>query len=434
MKKLQQENIQEVISIRELSKAFKIYYDKPLSLKEKILHLRTEKYEDYYALKKINLSIKKGEVVGLIGKNGCGKSTLLKLMAGIIYPNDGEINVNGRLSCLIELGAGFHPDFTGRENIYTNASIFGMSKEAIDKNIADIIEFSELDEFIDNPVRTYSSGMYLKLAFSVAIHIHPEILLIDEILAVGDTNFQKKCFQRLDEIKNEGATIVIVSHDLSSLERFCSRVVWINDGVVAMDGHPLDVIHSYQEYMFNKKADRMSKHEENQKNTGSVENKKEATIEEKNKPTENYDPSGKNNWGNHEVVIEDAFIINSDGKRTNIIKSNENITIEIHYRVVKEQNGYIVGLGFYNTDGKMVFGTNTAREGIIIDKMSDATIVQISIPSIRLQAGKYYLHTSIIDKFETPLDFYRYYSEFEVITKDTSAGMFLLDRSWKVIQ
>lgn len=218
--KINDKKVEESVVVSDVSKTFKMYYDKPQTLKEKILRLNSDKYDLYYALKKVDLTINRGEVVGIVGKNGCGKSTLLKMIAGILTPDTGNIQVNGRLSCLIELGAGFHPDFTGRENIYTNASIFGMSRNVIDKTIEEIIEFSELGEFIDNPVRTYSSGMYLKLAFSVAIHIHPEILLIDEILAVGDARFQRKCFQRLEEIKSTGATIIIVSHDLGSLEKF----------------------------------------------------------------------------------------------------------------------------------------------------------------------------------------------------------------------
>ena len=182
------------IEIKNLSKEFKIFKDKPTTIKEKILMLRSDTYTQFKVLKNINLTVKKGESIGLIGHNGCGKSTLLSLIAGIMYPNEGSVKTNGRLSCLIQLGAGFHPDFTGRENIYVNASIFGMTRKEVDKNIESIIDFSEIREFIDNPIRTYSSGMYLKLAFSVATHINPEILLIDEILAVGDMNFQKKMF------------------------------------------------------------------------------------------------------------------------------------------------------------------------------------------------------------------------------------------------
>lgn len=243
------ENQENAIEIRNVSKAFKIFKDRPLTLKEKILKLRSDSYTMFYALKDVSASIKRGESIGLIGHNGCGKSTLLSIIAGILYPTSGNVSVNGRLSCLIELGAGFHPDFTGRENIYTNASIFGLSKKETEKNIESIIEFSELGGFIDNPVRTYSSGMYLKLAFSVAIHINPEILLIDEILAVGDSNFRKKCFNKMQEFRRKGVTIVLVSHSLGSVVEFCDRCLWLHDGVIRMDGNPQEVTQGYLAFM-----------------------------------------------------------------------------------------------------------------------------------------------------------------------------------------
>ena len=218
------------IELKNVKKMFKVYYDKGTALKDKLLFWSRNKYEENWVLNDISFNIKKGEAVGLIGRNGCGKSTTLKLINRIIYPTSGEIVVNGRVSSLIELGAGFHPDMTGRENIYTNASIFGMTREEIDEKIDDIIEFSELGEHIDNPVRTYSSGMYMRLGFSVAINVKADILLIDEILAVGDVNFQSKCFEKLRELKASGVTIVIVSHSMAQIESICDKVVWIEKG------------------------------------------------------------------------------------------------------------------------------------------------------------------------------------------------------------
>ena len=233
------------ILVKDVTKSFKIYYDKASTLKEHMLFWKRNKSELYTALKGINITIQKGETVGLIGVNGSGKSTLLKLMTKIIYPTTGNIVTHGKLTSLLELGAGFHNDFTGRENIYFNAAIFGLTKSEIDKRLNDIIEFSELGEFIDNPVRTYSSGMYMRLAFSIAINVDAEILLIDEILAVGDQHFQEKCFQKLQELKLSDKTIVIVSHDLGQIENLCTRAIWIHDGVVKMDDIPKEVIPEY---------------------------------------------------------------------------------------------------------------------------------------------------------------------------------------------
>ena len=236
------------IKVTHVSKDFKLYYDKANTLKEKILFFSKKnrsKNNVLHVLKDINIEIKKGESVALIGTNGSGKSTLLKLMNRIIYPTKGRITKDGKLTSLLELGAGFHDDFTGRENIYFNASIFGLTKEEIDKKLDQIIEFSELEEFIDNPVRTYSSGMYMRLAFSVAINVEADILLIDEILAVGDQHFQDKCFNKLIELKEAGKTIVIVTHSMEQVKRFCDRAIWLYEGEVHRDGKVSEVLEEY---------------------------------------------------------------------------------------------------------------------------------------------------------------------------------------------
>lgn len=233
------------IEVRNMHKKFKLQYDKPKTLKERLVFWTKGKNEYHEVLKNINIDIKKGETVALIGTNGSGKSTLLKLMTKIIYPNEGTIKTSGKLTSLLELGAGFHPDFTGRENIYFNAAIFGLNRKEIDSRIDEIIEFSELGEFIDNPIRTYSSGMYMRLAFSIAINVDAEILLIDEILAVGDQHFQDKCFAKLEELKNSDKTIVIVSHSLDVVKKLCNRAIWIYKGEFRLDGDPIYVIDEY---------------------------------------------------------------------------------------------------------------------------------------------------------------------------------------------
>lgn len=237
----------DAIEIKDVHKSYRIYHDKSSSLKEKALFWKRNRYEVRQVLRGVSFRVAKGEAVGLIGVNGCGKSTMLKLMARIIYPNQGKVEISGRVSSLIELGAGFHPDMTGRENIYINASIFGLTKEEIDRRLDEIIQFSELGSAIDTPVRTYSSGMYMRLAFSVAIHVDANILLVDEILAVGDAGFQEKCFNKLKEIKANGTTIVIVSHALSQIEEICDRSIWLKNGKVEMVGRPQQVHASYLE-------------------------------------------------------------------------------------------------------------------------------------------------------------------------------------------
>jgi hypothetical protein len=243
---MKEENNDIAIKVDHVYKSFNVYYDRANTLKERLLFIgRNKKREKREILNDINIDIKKGETVALIGVNGSGKSTLLKLMTQIIFPNKGTIETHGKLTSLLELGAGFHPDFSGRENIYFNSSIFGLTKKEIDSRLEQIIEFSELGELIDNPVRTYSSGQYMRLAFSVAINVDAEILLIDEILSVGDQHFQEKCFNKMRELKKEGKTMVFVTHSMESVRNLCDRAIWLYDGKVRMDGNTNEVVNEY---------------------------------------------------------------------------------------------------------------------------------------------------------------------------------------------
>ena len=341
------------IEIKNLSKEFKVFKDKPLTLKEKILNLRSDEYTQFKVLKDINLTVKKGESIGLIGHNGCGKSTLLSLIAGIMYPNSGSVTVNGRLSCLIQLGAGFHPDFTGRENIYVNAAIFGMTRKEIDKNLDSIIEFSEIGKFIDNPIRTYSSGMYLKLAFSVATHINPEILLIDEILAVGDMNFQKKCFAKMEEFKRNRVTIILVSHSLNSVEKFCDRCIWLQDGIIKSDGGSKKVIEEYLSFMSGKQI--------------------KSNDEEK--------------YTNEAEIIEFQIY---DEKKESIIGRDIKSGIEIHPVInikKSKENGRIKAeILFLTADEQLI---SVIDSGFIDLKKDEITKLNFDIKSIPLNSGVY---------------------------------------------
>ena len=235
------------IKVENVYKTFDVYLDKANSLKEKLLFWNRNNKEKREVLKNINLTVNKGEAIALIGVNGSGKSTLLKLMTKIIYPNKGKVEIYGKLTSLLELGAGFHMDFSGRENIYFNASIFGLTKKEIDDRLEKIIEFSELGTYIDNPVRTYSSGMFMRLAFSVAINVDAEILLVDEILSVGDQHFQEKCLNKMKELRDDGKTMVFVTHSMEQVKELCNRAVWLCDGKIKMDGTPNEVVEKYLE-------------------------------------------------------------------------------------------------------------------------------------------------------------------------------------------
>ncbi|MBP1157471.1 MULTISPECIES: ABC transporter ATP-binding protein [unclassified Paenibacillus] len=422
---------QIVISIKNVSKAFKIYRDKPLTLKEKLLKLRSNEYSPFFAVKNVSLDIKKGETIGLIGHNGCGKSTMLKLITKILYPDSGEINVNGRISSLIELGAGFHPDFTGRENIYINASIFGLSKKEVDEKIDEIIRFSELGEFIENPVRTYSSGMYMRLAFSVAINVNPEILLIDEILSVGDANFQKKCYDKIEGFKLNGATIVIVAHDLGTIEKICDRVIWMDKGEIIEQGEADRVVNLYTQHM-NKRFVEQKQQEYSNEHPNVDKLKNDVQVEELEVQS-SLDFPDDIRWGSKEVEITEARIVNSKGETTNVLSAGESVVIEINYKVNSPQKEYIFGMGFYTSDKVLVYGNNTQIGKLKLKNLSHVGTVKFKINDCNLLSGNYKLNVAVVDGDHRALDFIKFYMDFTVISNDKAVGVFSLKHNWEIV-
>ncbi|MHB1393079.1 MAG: ABC transporter ATP-binding protein [Clostridia bacterium] len=446
-----------VIMVKDVHKKFKVYYDKGQTFKEKLLFKNRNHFEDRWVLKGISFELEKGEAIGLIGENGSGKSTLLKLMTKIMYPDEGSIEIKGRVSSLIELGAGFHPDMSGKENIYTNASIFGLTKKEIDDRLNDIIEFSELEEFIDNPVRTYSSGMYMRLAFSVAINVDADVLLIDEILAVGDANFQAKCFDKLRELKASGITIVIVTHDTNTVEKFCNKAIWINEGVIGESGISTKVIDSYLNFMNNKKyAEMIAKQEkkseavtkqiqteeeilniseiiEEKDNSEEITEIEKCNVADKSEKTEigNIDYNA-NRFGLKYIEIVNAEIRNKDGVKTTVVKSGEKVELNIYYKVNKRLEEYVFGMGFYTLDNICIFGTNTQLDRLSIPHSKNKGRVKFFIDKLPLLSGKYILQVAVVDQNGTPMDFYRDYCHFDVINSDRSVGIISINRSWEI--
>lgn len=422
-------NNQTMISIKNVSKSFKIYYDKPLSVKEKILRLRSKDYSTFTAVNELSLDIKKGETIGLIGHNGCGKSTLLKLITKIFYPDKGDITVNGRISSLIELGAGFHPDFTGRENIYINASIFGLSRKEIDGKIDEIIRFSELGEFIENPVRTYSSGMYMRLAFSVAINVNPEILLIDEILSVGDSNFQKKCFNKIEGFKNSGVTIVIVAHDLGTIEKICDRVIWMDKGKIIEQGEADKVVNLYTQHMNEKFVEQ--KQEEHKYEVEQKALTEEKQIEElHSEPKLNFSEDIR--WGTKEVEITEARMVNNKNESTNVILAGNSLDIEIDYKVNQAQEEYIFGVGFYTADKIQIYGNNTQIGKLKLKNIKNKGTVKFRISECNLLSGNYKLNVAVVDGNHRALDFIKFYMDFTVVSNDKAVGVHSINHQWEI--
>lgn len=403
------ENAIEVVNV---AKQFKIFVDRGRTIKERVLFRSRRKYEYRQVLRGISFELKKGEAVGLIGHNGCGKSTTLKLLTRILYPDAGTVNICGRVSSLIELGAGFHPDLSGRENIFINAAIFGLKKEEISRRLPDIIAFSELEDFIDNPVRTYSSGMYMRLAFSVAINVDAEVLLIDEILAVGDTNFQAKCFNKLKEIKAKGTTIVIVSHALSQIEQICERSIWIHDGLIRMDGTPREVHPVYLDYMGQKRQEIAEKETAH----------KDRTSEEKN----------DKRWGNGYARIQTILLLNRQGNEKKVFETGEDITVHMEYKISQKVKNAVFGIGIFNSEGLQCYGTNTRIDQLEEFQLIGDGIVELVLHHVMLMPGIYTLDLAIESDIGVPVDYYREAQTMEIYSKTGDVGLVKIEHEWKM--
>ena len=413
-----------VIEVLDVKKSFRVYSDKGKTLKEKMLFQKRNQYEERLVLNGISFQVEKGEAVGLIGHNGCGKSTLLKLMTKIFRPDSGTIRIQGRVSSLIELGAGFHPDMTGRENIYTNASIFGLTKKEIRNRMEEIIAFSELEDYIDNPVRTYSSGMYTRLAFSVAIHVDADVLLIDEILAVGDASFQAKCFEKLLEIKAKGTTIVIVSHSLVQIEQICNRSIWIENGKIQMEAPPNEVHPSYLDYMGKQK--RVLSNKEPKPELKKVE---KSVLETKSEILPKSEEAQKEEW---KARIVKAELIGENGTACGNYRTGEKVLLKIAYQAKPEQlNGVLIGLLFFRKDNFTCYGTNTLRERLGLLKLKEKGEILCEIEKLNLVKGSYWIDIAIRSEDMFAYDYKAKAVEFTVYSTVDEVGVAKLDHTWK---
>ena len=374
------------IKLSDVEKSFKVYFDKGSMLKEKVISFNRNRYENRQVLNGISFSIQKGEAVGLIGRNGCGKSTTLKLLTKILKPNAGTVDIKGRVSSLIELGAGFHPDMSGRENIYINASIFGLKKEEIDTRLEEIIKFSELEEFIDNPVRTYSSGMYMRLAFSVAINVNADILLIDEILAVGDVSFQKKCFDKLVEIKDSGTTIVIVSHAMDQMYRICDRLIWLEKGKVVEDGKPELVGMHYMDSMEDERIAKLAA--ESKEMFQDVNRRSILEL------TENVHPEARRE-GTHQVYFTKVNIYDNNSKACQVFGTGDKLILECEYRSDGGEYDINVNMDFVKEDWTYCYGSCCVKPGEDLIHVKNKGKFIFCIEKLMLLPGKYYLDLGI---------------------------------------
>lgn len=422
-----------VVEVVNLSKKFRIYQDRAQTLKESLIFWNRQKVEEFWALKDVNLTVSGGTTVGLIGRNGSGKSTLLKMISRILYPTEGTVKINGRVSTLLELGAGFHPDFTGRENIFLNASILGLSRKDTERRLDDIIEFAELEEFIDNPVRNYSSGMYMRLGFSVAVHVDPDILLVDEVMAVGDVAFQKKCQEKINEFRRNGKTIIFVTHDMSLVQRICDHAVWLENGLVVASGEANEVINKYLDLMATRDMERMMREKQRtnlqEENEAAGADSKVDTITDDIKQSNVDKP---NRWGNRQVEIKEARMLNHQGKECYSFECGQAANIIMRYTMRKELTDLTFGIGVFRDDNLHCYGTNMLIDQYEIERFPAGGIVECKVKSLHLLEGRYFVDIAVHSKDGIPYDYWTKCMEFTVFSRVRDVGVSRLDHSWKV--
>lgn len=395
------------IQVKELEKAYKLY-DKPSDrLKEALGFARKKRYKEHYALKGVDLTIHQGETVGIIGTNGSGKSTILKIITGVLNPTSGSVHVNGRISALLELGAGFNMEYNGIENVYLNGTMIGFSKKEIDARMDEILNFADIGDYVYQPVKTYSSGMFVRLAFAVAINIDPEILIVDEALSVGDVFFQAKCYHKFEEFKNMGKTIVFVSHDLSSISKYCDKVVLLNRGVKLGEGSPKEMIDAYKQVLVGQypipgqepggllddkdiRAAAATKTEEGEAKAGSSNEESSNEISDTMKNPELLE------YGTKAAVIEDYFIKDEAGRKCSAILKGGECSIHMKVRFVEDISEPIFAFTIKNIKGVEITGTNTMVERAFLDSVTAGSVKHITFTQkLDLQGGEYLLSLGV---------------------------------------
>ena len=377
------------ISVNHVSKMYKLY-DNPMDrLKESLGLTKKKKYKEHFALNDVSFQVKKGETVGIIGTNGSGKSTILKIITGVLHPTGGEVVVDGRISALLELGAGFNMEYSGIENVYLNGTMIGFSKEEIDAKLQDILDFADIGDFVYQPVKTYSSGMFVRLAFAVAINIEPEILIVDEALSVGDVFFQAKCYRKFEEFKKMGKTILIVSHDLSSISKYCDKVVLLNKGVKMDEGNSKEMVDLYKKVLVGLA--------EGQEELSKEENEPQHKVNERGELKDGWVRSFDLNpqqleYGDKRAEIVDFILQDEAGNYSNTIEKNSVFKIMVRVRFHERVHEPIVAYTFKNVHGTEITGTNTMFEkrDISMKEAGDEIVVTFT-QKMNLQGGEYLL-------------------------------------------
>ncbi len=440
------------IELTNVSKVYRRYGGRQFAtLKSALLQrslLRDLRATDTFtALTDVSFSVPKGSTYGVIGRNGSGKSTALKLVAGITKPTTGHVAVNGRISALIELGAGFHPEISGRENVFINGIMLGLSKREIEQRFDEIVEFAELRDFIDAPVKTYSSGMYMRLGFAVAIHVNPDVLLVDEVLAVGDEGFTHKCLDKFAEFKLLGKTILLVTHSLDLVERFCDEALWMDHGFVKAQGDPRRVVAEYRLDVARAENEQLTAQHRTAEQVVASPNPEPAHPAPPNPEPANPAPgterqapppaldmfrATEGRWGSREAEITAVEVVGEAGQSTHLLGSGERVEIRVSVHAATPMTDFVFGIGIFNAEGVCCYGTNTAIDGGTPRSLTgDATVI-FAIDALDLVAGTYKLDVAVHRADGTPYDYHRLLYTFRVTSPRTDVGTFRPKHHWQL--
>jgi ABC-type polysaccharide/polyol phosphate transport system ATPase subunit len=374
------------------------------------------------ALRHVSFVVDRGEAFGIIGRNGSGKSTLLKLISGILKPTAGKVSVNGRVAALIELGAGFHPEITGRENIYINGIMLGLSRREVDQRFDKIVEFSGISEFLDQPVKTYSSGMYVRLGFAVAVHVDPDVLLIDEVLAVGDEEFSARCIAKIQEMKYRGVTLLFVTHQLDQVRNLCDRALWLDHGRTEAIGDPMRVVDAYlQEVSGTPPAPVPAVP------AAAIEVESAAEPEEKEKPKE----ADEERWGSGEIVLKRVALTDHQGRELVALGAGTPVILDLDVETRVPQEDFVFGIGIYHANGTCVYGTNTVIEGYAPERIEGTARVRFVVPSLDLVAGTYRIDAAVHTRNGRAFDYRRNVLRIIVGSRVHDTGIYRPQHEWR---
>lgn len=405
------------IEVRNVSKIYKMYNDPKDRFKEALGNGKKKYYKEFYALNDVSFKVGQGEIVGIVGRNGSGKSTILKILTGVLTPTNGDVSIDGKVSALLELGAGFNMEYTGMKNIYLNATMMRVSKEEIEKKIPDILAFADIGDYINQPVKTYSSGMFVRLAFAVAINVDPDVLIVDEALAVGDTRFQLKCMDKFLEFVNQGKTILFVSHDVNSIKRFCNRAIWMNQGKIIQDGNTDEVTDHYLDFL---------------KSELPIDQYLEQCREYSQEKKEACEISAEDVAGIDIAEIRDLQMYNIAGRRIDEIQHGETVRLKVSYLVGDDTiENPVLGVAIRRIDNEYICGLNTKLDQVNISWKKGYNEIELEYPCFNLIGGEYYFDVGIFDKTGIVNLVYKTKIKTFFVKMDYIAeGIVVLNHSW----